>query len=168
MSTNSNSIKINYWWLNRFMLIFFFNGGVILTPSDPVSLVVADVKSDGVSRIWIINFVENWMQQRAATDLSMPSDWQMNLANQRPLTSTPPQTANKTCGHVILENNSGALWGCADRTLTSNLRSVYFACLGGQSYLSPGKRSYHHCFRKQHDHALCLHYNGTLTTCRPF
>ena len=49
---------------------------------------------------------------------------------------------NKTCGHVVFENNSGALWSCADQTVSSNLWGViYFASQWGQICLSPGERS---------------------------
>ena len=47
----------------------------------------------------------------------------------------------KARGHAVFENNSKMLWGCADRAMSSNsLGVVYFACLGGWNYLSPGKR----------------------------
>ena len=75
-------------------------------------------------------------------DLSPPSDWQTSLDNQRTRTNTPPHTISKACGPLVFENNSVALWGCADRTVSSNTHVViYFACLSGRSYLSPGERS---------------------------
>ena len=72
---------------------------------------------------------------------SPPFDWQMNLANQRPRTNTPPWTVNEIRGRVVFEKNSEALRGCVDRTVSSNSCGiVYFACLSGWSYLSPAKR----------------------------
>ena len=52
------------------------------------------------------------------------------------------QSVNKARGHVNLENNGKTLWGYADWTASSKSRGgVYFACLGGRSYLSPEDRS---------------------------
>ena len=74
----------------------------------------------------------------------------MSLVNQRPRKNTPPQTGwfkylcsvNKTGGGVVGENNGEAVWGCADRIVSLNTRGgVYFACLSGRSYLTPGERS---------------------------
>ena len=64
----------------------------------------------------------------------------MSLANQRSRTSTPSLKANTTHGRVVLENNSEALWGCADRILSLNSRGVVcFACLSGLGLLGRGQ-----------------------------
>ena len=66
----------------------------------------------------------------------------MSSANQRRRTNTTPETVNKTHGHVVFENNSEAIWGCVHRTVNSKSPGVvYFACLSGRSYLSPGERT---------------------------
>ena len=58
------------------------------------------------------------------------------------LSSDSKQSVNKARGHVNLENNGKTLWGYADWTASSKSRGgVYFACLGGRSYLSPEERS---------------------------
>ena len=66
----------------------------------------------------------------------------MSAANQHRAykhgSSDSKQSVNKARGRVAFENNGKALGGCADGTKT---RDVYFACLSGRSYLSPGERS---------------------------
>ena len=75
-------------------------------------------------------------------DLSSPSDWELSLAIQRSSTNVPLVTIDKAHGHVVFENNSEALRGCAGRTVISISRSVvYPAGLSVRSYHSPGEKS---------------------------
>ena len=67
----------------------------------------------------------------------------MSAANQHRAykhgSSDSKQSVNKARGRVVFENNGKALGGCADGTKTRDV--VYFACLSGRSYLSPGEWS---------------------------
>ena len=86
-------------------------------------------------------------------DVAPPSDWltrefsQLALAYKcasldRPGCPTEYHcSVTKARGRVISESNGKALWSWADRTMASSSRCVCFACLSGQSYLSPGERS---------------------------
>ena len=86
------------------------------------------------------------------TAFSPPSD-RWSSTNQRPRTNSPPQTGrrvvtvpllsvNHARGRAVFENNGRALWGCAVRIASRNShRVLYFVCLSGRSYLSPGERS---------------------------
>ena len=62
--------------------------------------------------------------ERTLTDLCPPSNRQVGLVNQRPLTNTPPFAVNKTRNCVVFESNSEALWGCADGTVSWNSHGI--------------------------------------------
>ena len=51
-------------------------------------------------------------------------------------------SVDKARGRAVFENNGKAFGGCEDQTVSLNTRGVvYFACLSGRSYVSPGQRS---------------------------